>query len=152
MNMTLEENEIVIEPLSAGDRPRWEELSRGYQTFYERTLPAEAYDATWQQLTAATELFALGARIGGELVGIVHYLFHPRVWFGKACYLQDLFVDQQRRGGGIGRALIDAVADEARKRGCSRLYWHTRENNTTARLLYNKLATFDGFIRYDRSL
>ncbi|HEV3152649.1 MAG TPA: GNAT family N-acetyltransferase [Candidatus Baltobacteraceae bacterium] len=141
-----------MDSLNAVDRARWEELARGYQTFYERTLPEETYEATWRQLMDATEIFALGARFDGELAGIVHYLFHRRVWFGRACYLQDLFVDERVRGFGIGRALIDAVAEEARKRGCSRVYWHTRENNAAARLLYDSLATFDGFIRYDRAI
>ena len=150
--MSLHKKNIIVEPLQITDRAHWEELSRGYQAFYERTLPSETYESTWRQLMNETEIFGLCARLDGNLVGIVHYLFHPRVWFGKTCYLQDLFVDESRRGNGIGRALIEAVTAEARKRGCSRVYWHTRESNAPARILYDSIAKFDGFIRYDRSL
>ena len=33
-----------------------------------------------------------------------------------------------------------------------RLYWLTQEDNTTARLLYDKVARFGGFIRYEHNL
>lgn len=146
------EKKIVVELLSPRDREVWEKLARSYQTFYGRTLTARMYESTWQQLMAAESIYGLGAHLHGELIGIAHFLYHPRVWFGKACYLQDLFVDERARGLGAGRALIEAATNAARKCGCSRLYWHTRENNAPARLLYDSLAAFDGFIRYDRAI
>jgi GNAT superfamily N-acetyltransferase len=56
------------------------------------------------------------------------------------------------RGRGVARALIDAVADAARKQGASRYYWQTKQDNARARLLYDKVAVFRGFIRYDYPL
>ena len=88
------------------------------------------------------------ARLDGRLVGIAHYVFHPAVWSGEACYLQDLFTDEAARGRGAARALIEAVAAAARERGADRLYWHTQQSNTRARVLYDKVARFTGFIRY----
>ena len=70
----------------------------------------------------------------------------------QVCYLQDLFVDAKLRGTGCGRALIERVAEVARERDCLRLYWTTKEDNATARLLYDRLAKFNGFIRYDYAL
>ena len=149
--------EIVVNPISGRDRDRWAELWRGYLDFYETQLPPEIYDHTWHRLTAAAgPIRALGARQGGAtspLVGIVHYLFHPHAWTPKeVCYLQDLFVDPTVRRGGVGRALIEAVASVARERGCHRLYWTTKEHNATARSLYDRTARFNGFIRYDYPL
>ena len=77
-----------------------------------------------------------------------HYFFHPAFWSGEACYLQDLFVDEAVRGRGVARALIEQVAGAARDRGAARFYWHTREDNTRARALYDKVASYTGFIRY----
>jgi hypothetical protein len=37
-------------------------------------------------------------------------------------------------------------------RGATRLYWNTQEDNARARLLYDKVARFNGFIRYDYPL
>ena len=123
-------------------------LARGYKAFYQESEPDEAYEQTWRRLTAGTELFGLGARLDGRLVGIAHYFFHPAVWSGEACYLQDLFTDEAARGRGAARALIEAVAAAARERGADRFYWHTQESNARARVLYDKVARFTGFIRY----
>ena len=56
------------------------------------------------------------------------------------------------RGQGVGRKLIEAVAGAARHRNCLRLYWTTKEDNATARLLYDRIARFNGFVRYDYTL
>jgi GNAT superfamily N-acetyltransferase len=139
---------IEIEPLRPGDRAAWEVLARGYKEFYQDPVPGEAYEATWQRLAAGTELCGLGARLDGQLIGIAHYFFHPAFWSGEACYLQDLFVDEAVRGRGAARALIERVAEAARERGATRYYWHTQEDNARARVLYDKVARFNGFIRY----
>ena len=52
----------------------------------------------------------------------------------------------------VGAKLIEAVAAIARERGCARLYWTTKEDNATARSLYDRIARFNGFIRYDYAL
>ena len=139
---------IEIGPLRPEDRAAWEVLARGYKAFYREPEPDEAYERTWRRLLAGTELHGLGARLDGRLVGLAHYLLHPAVWSGEACYLQDLFTDEAARGRGVARALIDGVAAAARERGADRFYWHTQENNARARVLYDKVARFTGFIRY----
>jgi GNAT superfamily N-acetyltransferase len=139
---------IEIGPLRPADRDAWEVLARGYKAFYRDPMPDEAYEVTWQRLAAGTELHGLGARLDGRLVGIAHYFFHPAFWSGEACYLQDLFVDDAVRGHGAGRALIEGVAAAARDRGADRYYWHTQADNAQARVLYDKVARYSGFIRY----
>jgi GNAT superfamily N-acetyltransferase len=149
-------SDIVVTELRATDRQRWAELWRGYLDFYETSLPEAIYDLTWRRLMEAKALYGFGARLGdaeAPLVGITHYLFHDHAWSPKqVCYLQDLFVDASVRGSGAGRALIERVGQVARERDCLRLYWTTKEDNATARLLYDRLAKFNGFIRYDYAL
>lgn len=152
---------IVVAPLTPGDRLAWEELARGYKAFYGTPTTDEEYEATWRQLRDEGSGFGcLGAYLGdapdaepaGALAGIAHYLFHPLIWYGDACYLQDLFVAEAARGQGAARALIERVAEMARSRGATRLYWTTQEGNARARRLYDKVARFNGFIRYDYPL
>jgi len=81
-------------------------------------------------------------------LAIAHYLFHTSVWAPKVCYLQDLFVAEGARGLGVGGALIEAVAGEARTAGAARYCWLTQDHNATARRLYDKVARHQGFIRY----
>ena len=148
--------DIVINALGLEDHARWAELWRGYLDFYETTLPEAIYVETWRRLMTPGPIFGFGARLGdaaAPLVGITHYLFHDHAWSPKqVCYLQDLFVDAKLRGTGCGRALIERVGQVACERDCLRLYWTTNEDNATARLLYDRLAKFNGFIRYDYAL
>lgn len=142
-----------ITPLHSEDHARWAELWRAYLAFYRTALPADQFDETWARVLSGTQLHGLGARRDGALVGIAHYLFHPTAWASApACYLQDLYVDEAARGTGAGRALIEAVADRARERSASRLYWHTQEHNAVARRLYDQVARNRGFIRYEHPL
>lgn len=151
---------VVVDRLKSEDRPAWEELARGYKAFYRTLTTDEQYEAAWQQLQDESSGFCgLGAYLDdapggqpGTLVGIAHYLFHPQMWYGGACYLQDLFVAEAARGQGAARSLIEQVAEVARSRGATRLYWTTQEDNARARLLYDKVARFNGFIRYDYPL
>jgi GNAT superfamily N-acetyltransferase len=141
---------FAIRTVGKGERAAWEPLWKGYQTFYEVTLSEEATDKAWERLHDSNEpMFILGAYVEGRLTGIVHYLFHRSMWtVGNYCYLQDLFVAEEARGLGLGRALIEAVYEAARNVGASRVYWLTQESNKTARALYDKLAERSGFIQY----
>jgi GNAT superfamily N-acetyltransferase len=143
---------LDIGPFRPEERDAWEVLARGYKTFYETTVPDAGYEKTWRRILDDTELHGIGARLDGKLVGIAHYLFHATFWSTEACYLQDLFVDETVRGQGAARALIEQVATTAREQGAFRLYWTTKEDNARARVLYDKLARFNGFIRYDLPL
>ena len=145
---------FVIRPVGKGERAAWEPLWRGYQTFYEVALSAEVTDKAWERLHDPAEpMFILGAYVDGKLAGIVHYLFHRSMWtIGNYCYLQDLFVIEEARGLGLGRALIEAVYEAARNVGASRVYWLTQESNKTARALYDKLAERSGFIQYRKNV
>ncbi len=153
----------LIRPLAPSDRAAWEVHARGYKTFYKTDTTAEEFATTWQRLmlgnAAPDAVLGLGAEVNGELLGIAHYFFHTSVWAAgagsaccSACYLQDLFTAPQARGQGLARALIDGVAAAARERGAVRYYWLTQDNNATARLLYDKVALFKGFLRYDYPL
>ncbi|HKR24373.1 MAG TPA: GNAT family N-acetyltransferase [Allosphingosinicella sp.] len=143
---------IEIAPLRPEDRAEWEALARGYKAFYEDPLPDEDYARTWQRLVADKEIHGLAARIDGRMAGFAHYLFHPHSWRADNCYLQDLFTTPEARGKGIATALVDAVADAARARGAGAYYWLTKEDNRTARALYDRIARFKGFLRYDYPL
>ena len=113
---------VEIDALRPGDRAAWELLARGYKEFYRDPMPDEAYEQTWHRLAAGTELFGLGARLNGTLVGIAHYLFHrSTAQIGCVCYLQDLFTLESARRRGAGRALIDGVCARAKVAGSSRV-------------------------------
>ena len=89
----------------------------------------------------------------GEVVGLAHYLFHRSTTrLHDVCYLQDLYTVEHLRGKGIGRQLILAVYEAARRAGSSRVYWQTQASNAEGRTLYDKVARHNGFIVYAHEL
>lgn len=143
---------LTIAGLTEADRPHWQELFVAYNAFYEHTLPDEAYDRAWEEFRRDTTLHARGAKVGGRLVGIAHFLLHPSTTAADVCYLQDLFTAPDARGQGVARALIREVTAWAGSRGCSRVYWSTHESNARARRLYDQVAVNRGFLRYQIDL
>jgi GNAT superfamily N-acetyltransferase len=143
---------LDIRPLHADDRAAWEPLARAYKAFYRTVIPPADYDAAWARLLAGGTTAGLGATLEGRLVGIAHYVFQPSTWADCVCYLQDLYVDEPARGNGVARALIERVVAQAHERRAARTYWLTRVDNVAARRLYDRVARFDGMIRYDHPM
>jgi ribosomal protein S18 acetylase RimI-like enzyme len=86
-------------------------------------------------------------------VGFAHYYFHPSSYsLTDACTLEDLYVAPLVRGLGIGRALIEAVAERAKQAQAPALHWKTRQSNTSAQSLYDQLAVRTEFISYRKAL
>jgi len=144
---------FTVRRLEPADRPQWDALWRGYLDFYKTSIPDNVSDVTWQRLLDPDGPIHgfCAARDDGKILGIVHYLFHPVTWAaGPRCYLEDLFTAPEARGKGVGRALIQAVYDEADKAGADQVYWLTLEFNAVARSLYDKVAKATPFIKYRR--
>ena len=145
---------LTVRPIAAVDRAAWEPLWAGYNAFYDRAGPTALApgitQTLWERLFDPAEpVHALVAEQAGELVGLVHYLFHRSTSrIEPVCYLQDLFTSPAARGRGVGRALIEGVYARAHEAGAKRVYWQTRDTNTAGRLLYDKVATHAGFIVY----
>ena len=140
----------MIRAIEPGDREAWTQLWKAYLAFYETVLHDEVFASTWSRLLDPTEpTWGAFALQDGQPVGLVHWLYHRTNWaISDNCYLQDLFVTPEGRGGGHGRALIEHVAADARTRNCARLYWNTHETNATAMQLYDRLASQSGFVQY----
>lgn len=75
-----------------------------------------------------------------EIVGYVVYFFAYYTWFGKSLYMDDLYVKEEYRGKRIGRSLIDAVIDFAKKEDCHKLRWQVSSWNESAIGFYKNLG------------
>ena len=140
----------MIRALAAGDRVVWEELFDAYAGFYKTSVSAAAKDAVWGWIfAAAPEFWCDVAEVEGRVVGMVQYsLLHRSLSGGKVCYLSDLYVRPEVRGGGIGRGLIDHVIGFARGRGIGNVRWLTQEFNYAGRRLYDSYRPKSDFILY----
>jgi GNAT superfamily N-acetyltransferase len=141
---------LQIRLVTAADHAAWLPLWQGYQRFYNAEIAAEVSALTWQRfLDSAEPMFAALAWQDGVAVGLVHWIFHRSCWtVSDYCYLQDLYVAETVRGGGVGRALIEQVYAAAQAYGANRVHWLTQEDNAQARQLYDRIASRSGFIQY----
>ena len=149
---------LGVREICAADYAAWRPLWEGYNAFYERQGPTAVSEdmtcVTWGRFLNPLEpMHALVAEQAGQLVGLVHFIFHrSTISIAPTCYLQDLFTLESARGKGVGRALIEQVYKMAKEAGSSRVYWLTHESNETAMKLYDKVADKSGFIVYRKPL
>jgi ribosomal protein S18 acetylase RimI-like enzyme len=140
----------AVRRIEARDQARWRELWDGYTRFYEREPSEGITQYTWARIMdPASPVHAIVAERNEEVIGMANYVIHENASaLTPSCYLQDLYVDPQKRGAGVGQALIDWLVREMKTQGWSSLYWNTRENNYRARGLYDKYTPHSGFLRY----
>ena len=93
--------------------------------------------------------------------GFASVRFRPSLISGRLdAYLEELYVIPERRGEGLGRALLEATIEEARGRGADHIDLGTSEDDTAARGLYesagftNREGKPDGpvMLYYERDL
>lgn len=88
------------------------------------------------------------AEIDGEVAGAVSLWFQPRLnWTTCQGWIPDLYVDPGFRRRGAARALLDACAAEAKRRGCHRLVLESGHHRAEAHRLYESY----GFEHYARA-
>lgn len=145
-------SQSIVRALVAGDRAVWEPLWNAYCAFYETVVPQATTEISFARLCDPAIPMHGSLAVdpdSGAVLGFAHIVIHPFTWSPlAACYLEDLFVTPGARGHGTGRALIEALVARAPQEGWGRIYWMTRENNATARRLYDSLAQRDDFVRY----
>jgi len=77
----------------------------------------------------------------GQPAGFALYFFNYSTWMGRpGIYLEDIFVQPEFRGLGIGKALLKRVAAVAVEKGCPRLQWEVLDWNTPAIEFYRAMG------------
>jgi len=100
--------------------------------------PIALADRIRQLLRAGETKVLLGGR---EPVGLAVLRFRPSIWTkGLECYLAELYVAPERRGRGLGRALMEAAIRLARAEGADYMDLGTSEDDVAARALYESLG------------
>ncbi|UVM55945.1 GNAT family N-acetyltransferase [Pseudomonas sp. B21-012] len=145
---------VTIRPVTAADHSAWLPLWQAYQQFYETRIDDEVSAVAWaRMLDPAEPTNAALAWVDGKALGMVHWIYHRSNWsIENSCYLQDLYVQSEQRGLGIGRQLIEYVYATAKAAGCAKVHWLTHETNATAISLYEQVAERPGFIQFRKPL
>ena len=142
--------DLIIRELKETDKQRWLELWTGYLEFYKSNLSPEQTEFTWKRLiNNEQKMYGFVAENESGVIGFTHCLFRPSTWTETDyCYLEDLFVDSNIRGKGVGRALMNRVIELAKEKNSKRVYWTTQEFNKTARVLYDSITSVSEFVQY----
>ena len=115
-------------------------LLHDFNTEYDDFTPGpEALERRVRELLGADEIAVVLA--GDPPRGLALMRFRPALWTQALdCYLEELYVVPDRRGQGIGRALMEAAMDLARERGAAGMHLGTGEDDVAARALYESLG------------
>jgi GNAT superfamily N-acetyltransferase len=77
----------------------------------------------------------------GEPVGFALFFHNYSTFLAQpGIYLEDLFVLPEKRGSGVGRSLLQHLAQVAVDRGCGRLEWAVLDWNVDAIRFYERLG------------
>jgi GNAT superfamily N-acetyltransferase len=146
-------SELHVVPLAERHRADWERLYAGYAEFYRVVQTPEMRAKVWGWIhDPAHEVKAFVAEdAAGRAVGLAHFRpFARPLSASVGGFLDDLFVDPSQRGRRVADALIEAVAEEGRRRGWSVIRWITADDNYRGRGVYDRLATRTMWITYDK--
>ena len=125
---------------AAADAAAIGRLLHDFNTEYEDVTPGpEALAERVTELMAGGEMIVLLAGDGPDGVAVLR--LRPSIWTsGLECYLAELYVAPERRGEGLGRALMELAIEEARRAGADYMDLGTSEDDVAARGLYESLG------------
>ncbi len=136
----------MIRRAKRGDCPRLLELVRGLAEYEkapdEVTVSLEHFEESG--FGPAPVWWAFVAEEDGRVVGFALYYIRYSTWKGQRLYLEDIYVEPEHRGRGIGARLFERVVQDGRERGLNGMVWQVLDWNEPALDFYRKYgARFD---------
>jgi ribosomal protein S18 acetylase RimI-like enzyme len=138
------ERDLEVRVASADEAEDVARLLGGFRDYYGEELPAQKIVlATVRRLDGDPDTEFLLA--GDPACGFAQLRFRLSAWTGTDdAWLEDVFVEPDARGRGVGRALAEACVERARARGCKRIQLDANERNAAALALYRSLGFESG--------
>ena len=128
----------AIRAAGVDDAPDVARLLHDFNREFDEPTPSVAVlGERGARLIAEGEITVLLA--GTPPLGLALIRLRPSIWTGSAdAYLEELYVVPNKRGRGIGRALLEAAMDRAREAGAAHIDLNTGETDRAARGLYER--------------
>jgi GNAT superfamily N-acetyltransferase len=124
---------VTVRPIRPDDVPAVvglvRELAEYEKAAHEvRLTDSQLHDRLFGEAPA---LFGHVAEVDGEVVGMALWFLNFSTWRGThGIYLEDLYVQPEHRGTGLGKELLRTLAALCVERGYSRLEWWVLDWNT----------------------
>jgi ribosomal protein S18 acetylase RimI-like enzyme len=132
--------EFSVRPATVADADPIGRLLHDFNSEFDDPTPGpRALAERFRELLAGDETMVL---LGGDGPhGLAVLRFRPGLWTrALECYLAELYVVPERRGHGLGRALMEAAIELARQNGADHMDLGTSEDDVAARALYESLG------------
>ena len=140
---------VAIRRAGVSDLDAASRLFSGYLRFYEKATPEDESRAFISQRLVRHDSWIYLASVDGREVGFMQlYPTFASLSMAPSWILNDLFVQPDARGHGVGEALMETARKLAASTGAAELMLQTARTNTTAQRLYEKL----GWVRDDEFL
>jgi GNAT superfamily N-acetyltransferase len=134
----------VIATVSEADLPDLLPLMRGYCDFYEVDPSDDALVALARTLlddpAQGVQLIARDDEDGAAVGFATIFWTWSTLSASRLGVMNDLFVAERARGGGLADALIAACAERCREHGATELAWQTAHTNTRAQSVYDRIG------------
>ena len=132
----------MIREIQLKDKVQWEKLYKGYADFYKVEMNDKILQTIWSWLhDKSHDVEGLVYEFEDKIIGLAHYRRMPSPLRGQYIgFLDDLFVDPKYRGQKIGEKLINQMKEISISRGWNLVRWITRNDNTKAKSLYDRVS------------
>jgi GNAT superfamily N-acetyltransferase len=133
----------MIRPATPDDVPTIARLIRGLAEYERLAHRVDLDESRLREHLFGPRPYAevLLAEEAGAVVGFALFFHNFSTFLARpGLYLEDLFVEPERRGRGHGKALLAALARTAVERGCGRLEWSVLNWNEPSIGFYRALG------------
>ena len=132
----------MIRNIKIKDKEEWIKLFQGYADFYQVEITDQTLTTVWSWLhDPKHEINGLVYEVDKHIVAIAHYRRMPSPLRGKNIgFLDDLYVHPDFRGRKIGEDIINKLNEISKANGWGLIRWITRNDNKSAKILYNRVA------------
>ena len=132
----------MIREIQLKDKEQWKKLYKGYADFYKVEMNDKILQTIWSWLhDKSHDVEGLVYEVEDKIIGLAHYRRMPSPLRGQYIgFLDDLFLDPKYRGQKIGEKLINKMKEISNSRGWNLVRWITRNDNTKAKSLYDRVS------------
>jgi GNAT superfamily N-acetyltransferase len=135
--------EVKIRSATESDVPLILEFIRGLAEYERLSHKVVATEDHLRRTLFANPRFAevVIASVGDKPVGFALFFHNYSTFLGQpGIYLEDLFVNPDARGHGVGKALLAHLSRLAKERGCGRVEWAVLDWNASAIDFYKRIG------------
>lgn len=133
----------MIRPANPGDLAEVVALCAEHAAYERAAMILDGQTTRLEQALFGSppRLWCLVACLEGTVVGYATYTRDYSTWrAADFVYMDCLFVTARHRGSGVGRELVAAIAEHARRAGCASIEWQTPDWNLDAARFYDRLG------------